>query len=142
MSGQTPGYAPHNMLDALSSRYVDLDEIPWQSPRPGMRVKMLYKNVEEREALVMIETDPGYVIEEHQHTGLEYTFVMEGSMVDHQGTCSAGNFVWRPEGSQHQVTTPDGAKMLTFFKGGAKNVASGMIFPDFGTASAAKEAAE
>lgn len=142
MSGKTPGYKPHEMLSALSSRYVDLDEIPWNEARPGMRAKMLYKNDEDREALVLIETQPGYIIEDHLHTGLEYTFVLEGSMEDQEGACAAGNFVWRPEGSRHEVTTPNGAKFLTFFKGGAKNMATGTVFPDFGDDANVKQAAE
>ena len=143
--GKTPGYAPHDMLEALSSRFVDPDEIPWDESKPGQRAKVLYKDDAAREAWVLVETDPGFVIEDHRHTGLECTFVLEGSMVDQEGTCEAGNFVWRPEGSRHEVTTPDGSRFLTYFRGGAKNMKTGRVFPDFGPESdkeTDKEAAE
>ncbi len=139
--GKTPGYAPHDMLEALSSRFVDPDAIPWDEAKPGQRAKVLYKDDAAREAWVLVETDPGFVIEDHLHTGLECTFVLEGSMVDQEGTCEAGNFVWRPEGSRHEVTTPDGSRFLTYFRGGAMNMKTGRVFPDFG-AEAGKEAAE
>ena len=36
---------------------------------------------------------------------------------------------------------PGGARFITYFRGGAKNMKTGRIFPDFG-AESAKEAAE
>lgn len=132
MSGITPGYAPHEMLLPLSSRYVDPDSIPWQDGPHGMRMKELYRDNESKEALIMIETQPGCVLTEHEHTGLELTFVLEGSLEDDEGACSAGEFVWRPPGSRHQARTPNGAKFLVLFRGGARSVDSGRMFPDFG----------
>ena len=131
MAGETPGYAPHEVLGPLASRYVNSDDIPWQDARHGSRMKMLYKDNETKQALVLIETPPGCVLAEHEHTGLELTYVLEGSLEDDEGTCKAGDFVWRPAGSRHQARTPNGAKFLVLFNGGARSVESGRIFPDF-----------
>ncbi|MDB5507973.1 MAG: hypothetical protein JWL93_442, partial [Hyphomicrobiales bacterium] len=45
----------------------------------------------------------------------EQTFVVEGSLVDEDGEVTAGNFVWRPAGSTHVATAPNGALVLCFF---------------------------
>jgi anti-sigma factor ChrR (cupin superfamily) len=31
-----------------------------------------------------------------EHTALEQTYLIEGSLEDAQGSCAAGDFVWRP----------------------------------------------
>lgn len=131
MAASTPGYALHDVLAPLSSRYVDPDTIPWEESRPGMRMKTLYKDNEAREALMLIQTDPGCVLGEHVHTGTELTWVLEGSLEDDEGACSAGTFVWRPPGSRHQARTPNGATFICLFKGGAKSVDSDRVFPNF-----------
>lgn len=133
MPAVTPGYSAHDTLGALQSRYVDTEAIPWQEARHGSRMKVLYKDNEAREALILIETDPGCVLAEHEHTGTELTYVLEGSLEDDEGACKAGDFVWRPPGSRHQARTPNGAKFLVLFKGGAKSIETGQVFPNFDT---------
>lgn len=131
MPAVTPNYALHQMLGPKASRYVDVDSIPWQESRPGNRMKVLYKDNEAREALILFEADPGCVLTDHVHTGLELTYMLEGTLEDDDGVCAAGDFVWRPKGSRHQARTPNGAKYLVFFRGGAKTVGSDRIFPNF-----------
>lgn len=131
MPAVTPNYALHQMLGPKASRYVDVDSIPWQESRPGNRMKVLYKDNEAREALILFEADPGCVLTDHVHTGLELTYMLEGTLEDDDGVCTAGDFVWRPKGSRHQARTPNGAKYLVFFRGGAKTVGSDRIFPNF-----------
>ena len=55
MAGRTPDFEPHDGLDALASRYVDIDAIPWRETRPGMRMKVLFKDDEARQATILIE---------------------------------------------------------------------------------------
>ena len=131
MTGITPDYIPHDMLGLLDSRYVDLDAIPWSEARNGTRSKVLYKDNEAKQALILVEADPGCVLSDHEHTGLEMTYVIEGSLEDDHGKCTAGNFVWRPKGSRHQARCPDGAKFLVLFNGGARSIETGEIFPNF-----------
>ena len=45
----------------------------------------------------------------------EQTLVLEGSLVDDEGECTAGNFVIRAKGSRHAPTAPNGCTMLVFF---------------------------
>src|SRR3990167_6034062 len=101
MTCKTPNYPAHDALAATQSRYVEVESMPWTDMGPGMRMKCLYKDDEKREGLYLFEAAPGAQIPEHIHTGCELTYVLEGSMDDHEGACTAGNFVWRPQGSRH-----------------------------------------
>jgi anti-sigma factor ChrR (cupin superfamily) len=62
-------------LAASGSRYLDVAAMPWQEPFPGIRVKVLYKDKEAQEATMLFETQPGTVIPEHIHGGVEWAFV-------------------------------------------------------------------
>jgi anti-sigma factor ChrR (cupin superfamily) len=118
-------------LAPSGSRYVDVVAMPWQEPFPGIRTKVLYKDNKAKEATMLFETHPGTVIPEHIHGGVEWAFVLEGTMEDDEGVVKAGNFVYRPPGSRHSVRTPHGAKYIGLFHGSARAVASGRLFPDY-----------
>ena len=45
---------------------------------------------------------------------LEQTCVLEGSLEDHEGAATVGNYVWRPAGSR-QSCAPKGCLALSFF---------------------------
>ena len=82
---------------ALSgTRYVDVAAMPWSEPVPGLRMKVLYKDDQAKEAMMLVEAGPGAVIPEHVHGGVEWALVLEGTMEDEEGVVSAGNFVYRP----------------------------------------------
>ena len=117
---------------ALSgSLYLDVDAMAWSEPVPGLRMKFLYKDKEAKEAMVLVEAKPGSVIPEHVHGGVEWAYVLEGTMEDDEGIVSAGNFVYRPAGSRHSVRMPNGAKYLGLFHGSARMVATGQPFPTY-----------
>ncbi len=59
---------------------------------------------------------PGAALPEHIHIGIEQTWVLEGSLADHDGECEAGQFVWRPPGSCHRAYSPDGALLLAMLR--------------------------
>jgi anti-sigma factor ChrR (cupin superfamily) len=64
---------------------------------------------------ILGKLEPGAGIPPHVHEDLEQTFVLEGSLVDNEGECTAGNFVIRAKGSHHAPTAPNGCTMLVFF---------------------------
>lgn len=142
MAGITPNYPAHNGLAPDLSRFVDVEGMEWTEFAPGMRLKCLYKDDAKKESVYLFWAQPGAMIPEHIHTGAEFTFVLEGSMEDADGNCTAGNFVWRPYHSKHTVQLPYGAKFLTFFQGSAQRTATGNLFPSYETAPAATKAAE
>ena len=118
-------------MAASGSRYIDVAGMPWNEPFPGIRMKVLYQDSESKETLMLFETGPGTVIPEHVHGGVEWAFVLEGTMEDDEGVVSAGNFVYRPLGSRHSVRTPNGAKYLGLFHGSARTTATGRMFPQY-----------
>lgn len=117
MSIQTPGLqALHASLAPLSSRYVTVDDLPWQDTRfPGIRIKVLMEDPDTGLQTVLTEMAPGSVLTDHEHTQLEQSWVLQGSLVDHEGEVTAGNYVWRPAGSRHAARAPQGALVLGFF---------------------------
>ena len=131
MTGKTPSYPAHDALKPTDSRFVDVKSLPWTEVVPGMRVKWLYKDNEKKEALCLFEADPGATIPDHIHGGFEQTYIIEGSMEDDDGVCTAGNFVWRPPGSRHTARLPKGCRYLVFFRGSAQSVATGKLFPAY-----------
>jgi anti-sigma factor ChrR (cupin superfamily) len=117
MTMHTPGLeARHAALAALSSRYVAVEELPWQDTRfPGIRMKILMDDPDTGMQTVLTEMAPGAVLTDHEHTQVEQSFVISGSLVDHEGEVRAGQYVWRPAGSRHTAHSPNGALVLGFF---------------------------
>ncbi|MCE2781165.1 cupin domain-containing protein [Limnohabitans sp.] len=117
MAIETPGYASkHAALGALSSRYVQVDELPWLATRfPGIHIKVLMEDAATGLQTVLTRMAPGSTLTDHEHVELEQSWVLEGSLVDHEGEVTAGNYVWRPAGSRHSASAPHGALVLGFF---------------------------
>ena len=105
MTGTTPDYVPHEMLGLLDSRYVDIDAIPWSEARYGTQSKVLFKDNEAKQALMMVKADPGAVLSDHEHTGLEMTYVIEGSLEDDHGKCTAGKQLVCNDTNRHREPT-------------------------------------
>ena len=117
MAIQTPGLQSQQAgLAALSSRYITVNDLPWQETKfPGIRIKVLMEDLDTGLQTVLTQMDPGSVLTDHKHIELEQSWVLEGSLVDHEGEVTAGNYVWRPAGSRHSASAPKGALVLGFF---------------------------
>jgi len=104
-------------LDPLASRYITVADLPWQAtPFPGVQIKMLYQDKERGLMTQFIRMEPGATITFHEHIDIEQTYVLEGSLKDDEGECTAGNFVWRPAGNRHTATAPKGALLIGVFQ--------------------------
>lgn len=133
---RTPGLeARHAKLAALSSRRVDVDKLPWmRTPEAGVAIKVLMEDPETGLLTTLTRMAPGAELPLHagllvalsraapgmevpldEHIGLEQSWVLEGRLVDDEGEVTAGNYVWRPEGSAHVVRAPEGCLVLTSF---------------------------
>lgn len=116
MATVTPLAENHGGLADLASRYVDVDGLPWEStPFPGIELKRLMEDNASGMLTTLVRMAPGAVLPQHEHVEIEQTWVLEGSLVDDEGTASAGNYVWRPGGSRHTAAAPEGALLLSFF---------------------------
>ena len=116
MPAITPHLDQQEQLDPLASRYVDVESIPWEETRfPGIFQKVLIEDQESGLKTVLMRMEPGAKLPLHEHTRIEQTYVLEGSLKDEQGEATAGNFVWRPAGSRHSAWAPNGALLLGYF---------------------------
>ncbi len=116
MVAVTPLFETHEGLPDLASRFVLVDNIPWKpTPCEGIEMKVLMEDEETGMMTALFKWAPGSKLTFHEHVELEQTFVLEGSLVDDEGTVFAGNYVWRPAGSRHDAWAPDGALILSMF---------------------------
>jgi len=102
-------------LGALASRFIETETLPWIETSPGSKMKVIYHDPTTDMLTILAKLEPGAGIPPHVHEDLEQTFVLEGSLVDQEGACTAGNFVIRAKGSHHSPTAPNGCTMLVFF---------------------------
>lgn len=107
--------AETSSLGALASRFIDTDSLPWIEIAPGNKMKVIYHDPASGMLTILAKLAPGAGIPAHVHEDLEQTFVLEGSLLDDEGECTAGNFVIRAKGSRHAPTAPKGCTMLVFF---------------------------
>lgn len=57
--------------------------------------------------------EPGSTSQAHEHLGLEQFYVVEGELIDNDGTVySAGDLVCLDEGTQHSSTSPKGCLLV------------------------------
>ena len=98
------------------STYVDVVNMAWQTTKfPGIEMKPLYVESPGGMSALLFRIAPGGEVPLHEHTGIEMTYVLEGSLEDAEGACTAGNFVWRPAGNTHVARAPNGAMILGVF---------------------------
>ena len=69
MAIHTPGLEKqHQALSALSSRYIKVDDIPWQETKfKGIRIKVLMEDPNTGLQTVLTKMEPGSVLTDHQH---------------------------------------------------------------------------
>ena len=101
--------------DPLASRFVDIEALPWVDTGPGDQMKVLMHDPETGMLTILTRLAPGASIPFHMHEAMEQTYILEGSLKDDEGECSAGNFVIRPKGSKHSPVAPNGCTMMVFF---------------------------
>lgn len=113
----TPGDASHNDLDAMASRFVDVDDLAWEETKfPGIRTKTLLVDPRTGLLTVLMMCEPGARVPDHEHVLIEQTWVLEVSLHCAEGICTAGNFVWRPSATRHEAWCPEGGLMLAMFQ--------------------------
>jgi anti-sigma factor ChrR (cupin superfamily) len=122
MAAMTPYANHHSALDAKASRHVRVADLPWQNTRfAGCEVKTLLVDRTTGMLTALIRMAPGATLPDHEHVGIEQTYVLEGRLVDKEGPeagleVGPGEFVWRPAGSRHVAFSPEGGLMLAIFQ--------------------------
>jgi anti-sigma factor ChrR (cupin superfamily) len=116
MAAQTPFLEGEAKLDALASRYVDVESLPWKpTPTPGIDMKILLQDKDSGLLTALFRWAPGTSLDLHEHVEIEQTWVLSGAIVDDEGEVREGNYVWRPAGNRHLARSPEGALVLSFF---------------------------
>ena len=116
MTAVTPMLEDQDSLAPFQSRYVDVAELPGKpTPCDGIDMKILFQDEDRGLLTALFRWAPGSSLQLHEHVDIEQTYVLEGSIVDDEGEVTAGNFVWRPIGSRHTATSPNGALILATF---------------------------
>lgn len=101
---------------APDSTYVDVAALEWKPTRfPGVECKVLMDNPDSGVSTALMRWAPGARLPYHEHVEIEQSFVLEGSLVDRDGICTAGNYVWRRGGSRHEAWTEEGCLVLAMF---------------------------
>jgi anti-sigma factor ChrR (cupin superfamily) len=122
MAPLTPKANNHLGLGPTASRHVKVAELPWQKTRfAGCEVKTLLVDRETGVLTALVKMAPGAILPDHEHVGIEQTYVLEGKLVDKEGPDAGlevgpGEFVWRPAGSRHVAVAPEGGLMLAVFQ--------------------------
>jgi anti-sigma factor ChrR (cupin superfamily) len=118
----TPNAKNHVGLGPLASRFVQVNDMPWEPIRyPGIFVKTLMLDKQSGLLTALMKMEPGAELPDHEHVLIEQTFVIEGRLVDKEGpdagrSAGPGEFVWRPAGSRHSAYAPEGGLMLAIFQ--------------------------
>jgi len=126
MNTQEQQTEPEQMVPTVGQTdVVDVQAMPWQDLGPGVRCKVLFRDDATGASTVLFNFAPGATTPLHMHTGLEHTFVIEGSLEDHDSVITAGNFAVRQAGSVHQARAPQGSLHIAFFTKPVRNVDTG-----------------
>jgi hypothetical protein len=99
----------------LASRFLDVPNMPWEKTKfPGIEIKVLYAD-DDGLTTALFRLQPGAVVPLHEHTALEQTYVLEGTLEDHEGVCGPRTVRVAPAGNQHEATAPNGALIPWLF---------------------------
>ncbi|MBX5454243.1 MAG: cupin domain-containing protein [Acidobacteriia bacterium] len=118
----TPNAKNHAGLGPLASRFVRVNELPWERTRfAGVETKTLFLDKAHGQVTLLLKMAPGAVLPDHEHVLSEQTYMLEGRLVDKEGPdaggeAGPGDFVWRPAGSRHAAWAPEGALMIAIFQ--------------------------
>ena len=81
------------------------DLLDWKPTRfPGCEMKVLFRN-DSGLMTSIFRFAPGATLTDHEHVGIEQTYLLDGHLVDKEGPAAGlevkkGEFVWREPGSQ------------------------------------------
>lgn len=103
--------------EVVRSLYVEAASIPWETMYPGVDGKTLHHDGSQGLHVMLMRYQPGAQIPKHRHLAVEHIFVLEGSVEDEFGACTAGNYAMRPPGCVHAPGSRDGALALAISYG-------------------------
>ena len=103
------------------SHLVRPAEMEWKQSRfAGCQVKVLLQD-ESGLMTSLFKFAPGATLTDHEHVGIEQTYLLEGHLVDKEGPAAGleakkGEFVWREPGSRHSAWSPNGGLTIAIMQ--------------------------
>jgi anti-sigma factor ChrR (cupin superfamily) len=114
---------PKNEISADEhSHVVRPADLQWQpTPFKGCQIKTLLRDEATGLSTSLFKFAPGATLTDHEHVGIEQTFLLEGHLVDKEGPAAGtevgkGEFVWREPGSRHSAWSPNGGMTLAMMQ--------------------------
>jgi anti-sigma factor ChrR (cupin superfamily) len=104
----------HARIEAPTSmRVVRNEQGQWHPLFPGVSIKVLHENLQERTQTTLWRLQPGASVPRHRHSIDEECLILEGSIL-HAGTeYFSGDYLLSPKGVPHdQFIAPNGALFL------------------------------
>ncbi len=99
------------------STYVRPGRMTWEPTQfEKVSIKVLYQDEAKGEMTCLLRLEPGAQLPMHVHADLEQSYVIAGSITDHDGTAQAGDYVWRTAGSAHENRSDTGAVILAVYR--------------------------
>ena len=112
----TPGFDDSKHAP-MSTRYIDTDALPWmETVYDGIEMKILFKDEARGLMTALFRWQAGAELPTHEHTDIEQSYVLEGSLCDDEGECGPGQYAWRPAGSVHKAWSPGGCLLIAIFQ--------------------------
>ncbi len=95
----------------------------------GTGILQLNPNASRGTGFYIYRMEPGASSSPHHHLGAEEFFMIEGELIDNDGTIySAGDVVWLEAGTEHTSTSPGGCTIAVFSeKGDAPLMKAGVL---------------
>jgi anti-sigma factor ChrR (cupin superfamily) len=126
MNMTEPTVAETQLSAPGQTEVIDVASLPWQGS-DDVKFKVLWRDEKTGASTVLFKFAPGAKAPMHEHTGIEQTFVLEGSFHDHDSAITAGNFAVRKAGSVHQAFTDEGSLHLAIFSAPNRLVETGEL---------------
>lgn len=86
------------------SMLVQTERVPWKPLGPSTSYKLLRASVETGAFTVMLRVEAGGFFLAHKHLGAADFYVLQGRLEYEGGTAVAGDWIYEPNGSVHEMT--------------------------------------
>jgi len=85
-------------LEVFDSNSMDWLELPIEQLGRSLTLKPFTSDPDTGMSCMLLRYDAGFINPWHTHNCAHGMYVLEGTLVTHEGSFGAGSFVWFPEG--------------------------------------------
>ena len=112
----SPTRADRRVIATGDAAFVPFDR--YGEPIPGLSWLPISYREDSGQGCFLIRFEPGARSRPHEHTGFEEFVVLEGELIDNDGTVfRTGDFVSFEPGSRHFSHAPEGCLLAVFMRG-------------------------